>query len=80
MEGGRQTEQWLVGGDLEELLFSEHRGLVKQHLAAGSKQPTLNQSFTACPNRLTQTHAWAQKEEVHTQQQQPQTSRQYQTL
>lgn len=54
-EGDRQRkrEEWLVGGDLEELLFSEHGGLVRQHLAVGSKQQTLNQSFTACPNRLT---------------------------
>lgn len=33
----RKREGWLVGGDLEELLFSEHRGLVRQHLAVGSK-------------------------------------------
>lgn len=43
-------------GDLEKLLFSEHGVLVRQHLAVGSKQQTLNQSFTACPNRLKETH------------------------
>lgn len=55
-------EEWLVGVDLGELLFSEHGGLVKQHLAVGSKQQSLNQSFRACPNRLTQPHThWPPK-------------------
>lgn len=64
-EEGRQRkrEEWFVGGDLEKLLFSEHGGLVRQHLAVGSKQQTLNQSFTARPNRLAQTRTHGHKKE-----------------
>lgn len=62
----RKREEWFVGGDLEKLLFSEHGGLVRQHLAVGSKQQTLNQSFTACPNRLTQTCTRGLKKDIHT--------------
>lgn len=57
----RNREEWLVGGDPEKLLFSEHGGLVRQHLAVGSKQQTLNQFFTACPKRLIHTHTLAQE-------------------
>lgn len=61
----RNREEWFVGGDPEKLLFSEHGGLVRQHLAVGSKQQTLNQFFTACPNRLTHIHVDARKD-IHT--------------
>ena len=37
IEGGRQTEQWLVGGDLEELLFSEHRRVSEAALGSWFK-------------------------------------------
>lgn len=63
----RKREEWFVGGDLEKLLFSEHGGLVRQHLAVSSKQQTLNQSFTACPNRLTQTCTTQAQKRTYTQ-------------
>ncbi len=69
-----EREQQLVGEDLEELLFSEHGALVRQHLVAGSKQQTLNQSFTAFPNRLTQPQKRKYTQKL------PQTKRRYQTL
>lgn len=33
----KETAECLVGGDHEKLLFPQHRGLVRQHLAAASK-------------------------------------------